>query len=85
MLRKNLKIEGLNKRQIRLLKKMWELDSADDLLEWTTTLSDNDRLQVVVLIELIKMELIEEKLEEMTSFRTANYYINRTLRKLDKK
>jgi len=56
-------IEGVNKRQKRLLNIMWNIDSSEDYEEWKSGLSEELMNEVDTLETLLMYESIEEELQ----------------------
>ena len=56
-------IEGVSKRQKRLLNIMWNIDSSEDYEEWKSGLSEELMNEVDTLETLIMYETIEEELQ----------------------
>ena len=56
-------IEGVSKRQKRLLNIMWNIDSSEDYEEWKSGLSEELMNEVDTLETLLMYESIEEELQ----------------------
>jgi hypothetical protein len=56
-------IEGVNKRQKRLLNIMWNIDSSEEYEEWKSGLSEELMNEVDTLETLLMYESIEEELQ----------------------
>ena len=67
-------IEGVNKRQKRLLNIMWNIDSSEDYEEWKSGLSEELMNEVDTLETLIMYETIEEELQ---SFEDAKQLLSK--------
>jgi hypothetical protein len=70
-------LDNITKRQKELLEIMWGIDSQEDLIEWTKTLDREDSNDVIILVELIKLELIEQVIESGNDFTEADDLINK--------
>ena len=57
-------ITGVSKRQVKLLDKMWSLDSCDEYLQWKGTLSEDDQREVNLLEDMLLLADIDEMAEE---------------------
>jgi hypothetical protein len=57
---KEIRIEGLNTRQLELLDMMWELESKEELNEWISTLEYDEVREVLVLKELLLAHCFDE-------------------------
>lgn len=60
-------IHGVNKRQVKLLDKMWEIDSFEDYNFWKESLSAEARREVGLLEELVLLADIDNMVEEDVS------------------
>jgi len=67
-------IEGVNKRQKRLLNIMWNIDSSEDYEEWKSGLSEELMNEVDTLETLLMYESIEEELQ---SFEDAKQLLSK--------
>ena len=67
-------IEGVNKRQKRLLNIMWNIDSSEDYEEWKSGLSEELMNEVDTLETLLMYESIEEDLQ---SFEDAKQLLSK--------
>jgi hypothetical protein len=67
-------IEGVSKRQKRLLNIMWNIDSSEDYEEWKSGLSEELMNEVDTLETLIMYETIEEELQ---SFEDAKQLLSK--------
>lgn len=54
--------------KIRLLQKMMELDTIQDMVKFQKTLPEDQRLASLTLMQLVVMEMQEERIAEMESF-----------------
>jgi hypothetical protein len=68
-------IEGLTKRQKKLLQIIWSIDSKEHLFMWVKTLSQSDREMVSSLMTLISMEVMEDFIDE--EYTEANEIISK--------
>jgi len=53
-------INGLTKRQVKMLDKMWAIDGYDEYMEWKSTLCYAQKQQCETLEELITLAEIDE-------------------------
>lgn len=60
-------ITGVNKKQIKLLDKMWSLDSYDEYNEWKATLTAGVLTDVLLLEELLLLADIDNFADEDVS------------------
>lgn len=67
-------IEGVSKRQKRLLNIMWNIDSSEDYEEWKSGLSEELMNEVDTLETLLMYESIEEELQ---SFEDAKQLLSK--------
>jgi len=67
-------IEGVSKRQKRLLNIMWNIDSSEDYEEWKSGLSEELMNEVDTLETLLMYETIEEELQ---SFEDAKQLLSK--------
>ena len=61
-------IDGLNKKQVAMLDKLWSLDTTEEILEWIDTLNAIDQHMADVLIEMIRLEVTDLETAEMENF-----------------
>ena len=61
-------IDGLNKKQVAMLDKLWSLDTTEEILEWIDTLNATDQHMADVLIEMIRLEVTDLETAEMENF-----------------
>ena len=57
---RNPVITGLSKKQKVLCDIMWSIDTKERLEQFVMSLPDEDQLQCMVLIEMMKMSIIDE-------------------------
>lgn len=74
-----IKLYGLTKRQTKLADKIWEHEftSYEQVGEWLETLSKKDRSESIKIINLIKIELLDQLCDEMDDMSDAIDVINR--------
>jgi hypothetical protein len=53
-------INGLTKRQVKMLDKMWAIDGYDEYMEWKSTLCYAQKQQVATLEQLVMLAEIDE-------------------------
>lgn len=63
-------IEGLTKRQKKLLQIIWSIDSKEQLFMWVRSLKQSDRDMVSTLLTVISLEVMEDFIDE--DFTEAN-------------
>lgn len=61
-----IRFEGLTTKQVELLDKLWSLDTSEELLEWFSTLDDDDFRTAVTLQEMVIDALLEQPAESDT-------------------
>lgn len=66
-----MQIDNLTEEQVKLLDKMWTLETIDDLEKWVRTLPPRQVQMVKVLRELLILSMIDEDVEEMSSYSEA--------------
>ena len=62
-----IRIDGLTTKQVEMLDKLWTCDTTDEVLEWMTSLSDEDFQMAVVLQEMIIDSMMEQPAEDDVS------------------
>lgn len=70
-------IDGLTQEQVKLLDKMWTLETIEELMSWMKTLNDRQFHQVKVLRELLVLSLIDEEVEAQENFPEASRMLAR--------
>lgn len=65
-----ISIEGLTKRQQKLLQIIWSIDSKEQLFMWVRSLKQSDREMVSSLLTVISLEIMEDFIDE--DFTEAN-------------
>lgn len=60
-------ITGVNKKQMKLLDKMWSIDSYDEYLSWKRGISTSDQREVAVLEQLLLLNDIDYIAEDDVS------------------
>jgi hypothetical protein len=63
-------IEGLTRRQKKLLQIIWSIDSKEQLFMWVRSLKQSDRDMVSTLLTVISLEVMEDFIDE--DFTEAN-------------
>ena len=63
-------IEGLTKRQKKLLQIIWSINSKEHLFMWVRSLKQSDRDMVSTLLTVISLEVMEDFIDE--DFTEAN-------------
>ena len=74
-----IKLYGLTKRQIKLADKLWshEFNNYEEVGDWLLTLSTKKQRDAVKVIELIKVEMLDQMCDEMDDMSEAIEVINR--------
>ena len=62
-----IRIDGLNQKQIELLDKLWTCDTTDEVLDWMTSLSDEDFQMAVTLQGMVIDAMLEKPAEDDVS------------------
>lgn len=71
-------VRNVNKRQKKLLDKMWEIGDIDDLETWKDTLNPKLRQEVMLLEELVMLAVYDSIIDETEDdFTEANEIIAR--------
>lgn len=66
-----IRIDGLNSKQVKMLDKLWTLDTTDEVLEWLQSLDDDDFKMAVTLQEMIIDTMMEQPAEDDVSMAQA--------------
>lgn len=66
-----IRIDGLNDKQVKMLDKLWTMDTTDEVLEWLHSLNDDDFKMAVVLQEMVIEAMLEEPAEDDVSMAQA--------------
>ena len=61
-------IEGLNKKQVAMLDKLWSIDTTEGIKEYRNTLCSEDQHMVDTLMEIIVLEMIDEEIVDVDTF-----------------
>lgn len=59
----DIEIRGITPKQKEMLSVIWQCETDEQFLEWFVTLSFNDKRMVEGLLELIRLEYLEEALK----------------------
>lgn len=62
-----IRIDGLNDKQVKMLDKLWSMDTTDEVLEWMKSLSDEDFKMAVILQEMVIEAMLEQPAEDDVS------------------
>ena len=62
-----IRIDGLNDKQVKMLDKLWSMDTTDEVLEWLNTLGEADFKMAVVLQEMVIEAMLEKPAEDDVS------------------
>jgi len=71
----DIRIDGLNEEQCRLLDCIWAIDDKEEFESWYCTLPYRTMQEVESLLELLRLEMMERHLN-MDSLSTARAYID---------
>ena len=75
---KQIKIDGLTKEQCHYLDVIYTCDSYEELMDYTSGLPKNKRVQVLTLVQILLHESIEEEMiKPLTSYPDAEALINK--------
>ena len=79
-------LEGLNARQRVLADIMWAIEEWDDVERFIATLPQRERIECEGIVEMMKMELVEQyrKGMEIENTQEANKVIKSVLDKIKK-
>jgi len=66
-----MKIDGLNKKQIKLLDYMWKIPTREELDQWLAELPDEDFRTCTLLLKMVMLEAIDEEVNSMDRFPEA--------------
>lgn len=58
-----MRLEGLTPLQWDLADKLWEMETIEECREWLATLQPHVRQQALVVMELMRLEAMEEYVE----------------------
>lgn len=61
-----IRIDGMNAKQVKMLDKLWSLDTQEEVSAWFRTLSDADLQVALTLQEMILDAFLEESAETDT-------------------
>jgi len=61
-------IDGLNKKQVAMLDKLWSLETEKDLHNYVSTLDSQDTHMAQTLVEMIILEAIDTDIANKTDF-----------------
>jgi len=71
-----LNIEGLTEKQVRMLQKFWSCENEEQFSEWFVTLSYADKKEMESLVEVVRLEVLEE-IVRISDLNEANEMIER--------
>lgn len=69
-------IHDLTDKQVKMLDKMWSIDSTEELNEWRNTLSIEDRNMSITLMDMIIVDHIDNLIEDDETFHDVYSLIN---------
>jgi hypothetical protein len=56
-----IQIDGLTQNQVEMLEVIWSFKTAQEFLDWQSSLSSVDHHQSYLLLTLLSLEMIDEK------------------------
>jgi hypothetical protein len=59
-----ISLDGLTKKEKKMLQIMWSIDSKEQLQYWVSSLNKRDRITATSLLMLIKYEMIEHMMDD---------------------
>jgi hypothetical protein len=59
-----ISLDGLTKKEKKMLQIMWSIDSKEQLQYWVSSLNKRDQITATSLLMLIKYEMIEHKMDD---------------------
>lgn len=68
-----ISIDGLTKKQKRMLDIMWSMDSIDEVRSWQATPSIEDQYMCETLLSLVALAYIDEAVNEMPNYPQAKW------------
>ena len=68
----NLTIDGLTKKQVKMLDEMWSIDTEYEFLDWYDNLSTTDQHECDMLQRLILIEAFDAAMVQENDFTEAN-------------
>jgi hypothetical protein len=74
-------IDGLNKKQVAMLDKLWSIDRSEQLNKYLATLSTEDVRIAQTLIEMIILEQIDEDTKDQTRFPDVENLLEKIMKK----
>jgi len=74
-------IDGLNKKQVAMLDKLWSIDRSEQLNKYLATLSTKDVRMAQTLIEMIILEQIDEDTKDQTHFPDVENLLEKIMKK----
>jgi len=74
-------IDGLNKKQVAMLDKLWSIDRSEQLNKYLATLSTEDVRMAQTLIEMIILEQIDEDTKDQTHFPDVENLLEKIMKK----
>jgi hypothetical protein len=72
-----IELVGLSTRQVELLEVLWDLDSVNEVQDFLSTLDENDQLECQTLMELLRLELMDESINLLFSYKEANEVLSK--------
>ena len=59
-------ITGLTKRQVKLLDKMWAIDSYQDYMDWKESMNEKQVQEVDTLEEMVMLAETDQMVDDLT-------------------
>jgi hypothetical protein len=58
-------IDGLTRRQVKLLDIIWNIDSMEECQEYIMSLSEGDQMECQTLVKLLAIEVLDQSVDRM--------------------
>lgn len=59
-----ISLDGLTRKEKKMLQIMWSIDSKEQLQYWVSSLNKRDRITATSLLMLIKYEMLEHMMDD---------------------
>lgn len=59
-----INIFNMNNKQKQMLTLMWDFRTAGDFVAWRNTLSKEDQLEAMTLLEMMRLEILDQKIDK---------------------
>jgi hypothetical protein len=70
-----ISLDGLTRKEKKMLQIMWSIDSKEQLQYWVSSLNKRDRITATSLLMLIKYEMLEHMMDD--EYTEANEIISK--------